>query len=397
MSEIISIPVAVIYVARHARLRFQKYEKHIIVWLAFSAISAVIGLISFNYNLRAFISGLFYIIRIIILIITLHFISDAFSENAISTDKIINYILKCYLLVCLIGFLQLFIFPVAYDWYHLFWSIGTTQYRVDPHVNRLLSTYMDPNYLAACLIIPFTISLTQWQDGRKGRVPLIFIYALSIILTVSRSGFLGLAFACAFAFLKPHMTKRNFLSDIVMLAVLLVAVAVLVLKNAAVIMRIVNSVSDPSTGARFDSWRYSFRIFTHSPVFGIGYNMFDAFSQSVLSTREVYFEDGADSSILLIMLSSGTIGTVYFISAVLKNTIKAIKGKRYKSFQNITIVFFTSLVLCNFNNLLFYVIWLFPMMLVSNVYLDEYNNRRVLCQEAVFEVPAVGNELYATQ
>ncbi len=81
---------------------------------------------------------------------------------------------------------------------------------------------------------------------------------------------------------------------------------------------------------------------------------------------------GNDSSLILIFISSGIIGTAYFIYLVAGRGIRAyIDRFKFKNNSAMGTIILTALVICNFNNLLFYILWIFPIFVLLNLKKEE--------------------------
>ena len=363
-SEALSILIS-IYMIVCKRVHYLKIEKQIMIWLLIATVSAILAFFLFNYTISGFVSGLFYSVRLVALILSSKFVIVSFARRKNPTELLLSIILNCYLFVCFIGFFQLIFFPVAYDWYRLFWNIGMARLNVDPHINRLISTYYDPNYLSSCLLIPFSICLFKWQEGDKRKFIYLVIYTITIVLTVSRSGLLGMAIIIMIFFLRRSKRKREIIRNILLSIIIIIAGIYMFSSNVAIIRRLFNSSKDQSTFDRFASWKYTINIFKYSPVFGIGYNMFDAFCNSVFGK----IGDKSDSSLILILISSGIIGSSYFIYALGGLFRKIIHHDINAEKYAMVSILVSALVISNFNNLLFLTSWLFPMLITINIFI----------------------------
>lgn len=363
LSEMVSIPVIAIYCLIKRKKTLQWHEKMILIWITISSVSAVIGWIAFDYETSTFMNGITYPIRILLLIYTVHFIGYAYKKNGLSYDNLIDYILKLYVVLCIIGTFQYMFYPVAYDWYNMFWSIGTYKYPVDPHRYRMISTYMDPNFLAACLLTPFALALERFQQGKKKYLVYLIVYAVSIVMTVSRSGILGLAIICIIMLFKIQMNRKTLIINFILILLMAAAVTLMLSRNTRIVDRILNISSDASAMARFNSWTYTIGMFRESPFIGIGYHMYEAFARS-----SHYFyssvESGSDSSLILILVSSGIVGTLFFFYFLVGSIRRLTRGKMNIKRDGMVYVavIASAVVITNFNNLLFYVFWLLPLL-----------------------------------
>ena len=275
------------------------------------------------------------------------------------------------MIVCLIGFFQLVFFPVAFDFYDVFYKLGFYIANPDPHINRLISTYLDPNYLSACLVIPFAIAFNQWKNGEKIKLVYVIIYAFTVVLTVSRSGVLGICLVIMISMLKWRYTSKDIVFDMIIILAVVAITIFMFSNNIRVIDRILNSSSDDSTYSRITSWHENVEIIKDNWLFGLGYNMIGAYRLNVMgSSISISTGYGSYSSLLLILTCSGIVGVIYCAYAL----GKILSDKLYFKFKNektiLIQILLTTLVITNFNNVLFYVLWILPMAFLINIYAD---------------------------
>lgn len=383
LAEIISIIVIIflIFNNNHNKKR-SNFNFKILIWVLIGFISLIINYIKFNYSINDVVYGAFYGFRIVHLIVLCSLIKDSFDKTSIK--KILDFVINCYIVVCCIGFLQVIFFPKAYDFYEIFYSLGVYFPDADPHVGRLVSTYFDPNYLASCLLIPTTICLIFWDkyNDKKYFIKYLVI-SLSILLTVSRSGLLGYIIVIllyTIGNIKIDNKKIKYSKRAIKLftATIFILVVSLFSGNIRVINRVTNSVNDKSTYYRIDNWEYSANIIKDNWFIGIGYNLLGTYSevnQGIIRGDSVKY--GSDSSLLLIAMTTGIVGFMYFIITVInyiKNNLKL--SKNNKIYLLGVIILISALVCCNFNNLLFYPLWLFSVLLILNLLEGEINENR---------------------
>lgn len=373
-SEIVSAFFVIRHFLRYKKISFYKYEKYILGWFIIAMLISAYISRKFNFGLIEFIYGISYSLRIILIIFTANIITFYFKKNKIDKNKVIVFLLNLYIVVCILGYIQLIFFPIALDYYNIFYSLGVYWANPDPHINRLLSTYFDPNYLASCLVIPFTIALNKWIEGKENKYLIyLIIYGITVVLTVSRSGILGICLVTMFSFLRRKFTRKNAMRNILILLLFIIAMIFLAVFDVRIIQRVINSSSDKSTFARFSSWESGYEIIKDNLFFGIGYNMIGSYRQHVLH-QNVSLSSGYGnySSIILILMSSGIIGCFYAAIALIKTLFfdKKFIAKNHDKSIIIKIIG-ASLIICNFNNLLFYILWIFPVILITDIYLYE--------------------------
>jgi len=395
VAEIIAFISCVILLILHKKdaIKVGKNNIKIIGWF----IIALIPMFLYKYNMKQIVYGALYPARAIATLAVAIVITNVFKKYEITGEKICKYFINNYLVVGVIGILQLIFYPEAYDFYDLFYNIGVYFTNPDPHTGRLLSTYFDPNFLAACMIIPTILALDLFSKTNKRKYLLEVIFFITIIvLTVSRSGVAGVCLAL-FIYAICTIKKENKKIKIggiqkrafgVMIATAVVFVLLTAFTNVRVFKRIIGSLEDESTYARVSDWSKGLKIMDKTdepteesndpvikndeinPLFGIGYNMIGFTEQNADKGAATSF--GNDSSLLLIYISSGIIGVIYFAYLVLSRLIKGYKERNKYMFNTAMItIILTSLVVCNFNNLLFYTLWIFPIFVLLNINKDE--------------------------
>ncbi|MBI5466956.1 MAG: O-antigen ligase family protein, partial [Candidatus Kerfeldbacteria bacterium] len=163
--------------------------------------------------------------------------------------------------LAVLGFIQLRLFPdfsfmVPQGW--------------DPHVGRLLSTWFDPNflggYLALLTTIAFTIALSRgWWAGRWWWAA-VFVMTVAIILTFSRSGYVGLVAGVGIV--------TAFRSRALLFVGLLAGIC-LVLFVPRIQERVIGvRTIDETAQLRLVSYRNALEVIRDHPVIGVGYNLY---------------------------------------------------------------------------------------------------------------------------
>lgn len=192
----------------------------------------------------------------------------------------------------------------------------------DPHKNRMVSTFFDPNFLGMyfviCLSAVFSYrkSLTNLPITNTYRILAYsagIIFLLGIFLTFSRSAWLALAVFIFFVGLKNKLLLATSVS--------LVLLAVFAVPR---VQTRISGITDPQDSASFRliSWQNAWEITKDNWIFGVGYNAFR------YAQRDYGFLDdtnlashsgaGSDSSLLLVWSTSGIFGLSIIASLFLK-------------------------------------------------------------------------------
>jgi len=192
----------------------------------------------------------------------------------------------------------------------------------DPHKNRMVSTFFDPNFLGMyfviCLsaVISFRKSLADHPAKNTYRI-LVYsasvVFFLGVFLTFSRSAWLALAIFIFFVGLKNKLLLATSVS--------LVLLAVFAVPR---VQTRISGITDPQDSASFRliSWQNAWEITKDNWVFGVGYNAFR------YAQRDYGFLDdtnlashsgaGSDSSLLLVWSTSGIFGLSIVVLVFLK-------------------------------------------------------------------------------
>lgn len=249
-----------------------------------------------------------------------YFAISQIAANFIKKEEVTNW-LQVLLLVgtgfALLGFAQIIIFPNL---------LFLTDYGWDPHDARLTSTFLDPNFAGGMLVIILAFSLSLFLNNRK---TLFFVLSLvsftAIILTFSRSSYLAAA---------TTLVVIGVLKSPKILAIFLVLFLVSFLLIGQVKARIIGAITfDQTAKARVESWQKAIIIAKDYPILGVGFNTY-RFAQAKAGFFPLdnpeggHSGAGSDSSILLVLATTGVIGTAAYIFLLFKIITKFAKNAK---------------------------------------------------------------------
>lgn len=218
------------------------------------------------------------------------------------------------------GFIQLVLLPD--------FTVLDSSYGWDPHNNRLASTFFDPNFAGAYLVITLSVYLGLVYLGifspLKQRLYFALYFILPLVglfLTFSRSAW-GMFAVVIFIF---GILKYRALLLIFVLLCFGVYFAVPRVQTR------LSGITDPADSAHFrlESWGNALKVFEESPVFGVGYNSYRyaQIEQGLFSVGETGGNSGAgaDASGLLVLATTGVVGFVLFSLGYLATIWAALK------------------------------------------------------------------------
>jgi len=218
----------------------------------------------------------------------------------------------------------------------------------------------------------------------------MFMQIIALGLTVSRSGIGAICVALfVFSILSIRYKDKRFFvlkfKEISILAILtLCTLAVVYMADdSRMVGRLKNIAQDPSAQARVESWTKAADTITttvakkSNTLMGVGYNMIGF----VRGTTDQSISFGVDSTLMLIVLTTGVIGILLYLLYVFKTLIDIIHIRNIDNFYTanaIVAIFIASLAASFFNNLLFYPLWFFPFLLISNYFIVYYKNDKFI-------------------
>jgi len=228
--------------------------------------------------------------------------------------KILTAISISALLLAIAGFIQLVIYPDLAQLEKAGW---------DPHINRLVSTWLDPNFVGgllsfiSCILIGITLHLKKFSQ-KIGLSTIILILLIAIFLTYSRSAYLALAAGLTVISL---LKSRKILIIALILATLGLTVSDRARERTAELFQSVTAIftetaqtPDPTAKLRLKSYDQTIQLIQKRPLLGSGYNTLRDVNhhEGFISDPEIHSAGGSDSSLLTILATTGILGFIPF-------------------------------------------------------------------------------------
>lgn len=212
--------------------------------------------------------------------------------------------------VAVLGLLQIFFLPDLRFLTNQGW---------DPHYFRLVSTFLDPNFTGAFLVLTL-ILIMQLKKTRVSCLFFIMVF-LALLLTFSRSSYgMLLVSGLTFSFLKRSI--KYFFATLMLFAILLLGFET----YSRMVATPRNISRDKSASFRLNTWQQGFTIFKNHPVLGIGFNAYRyGIKEYNLGDKQFLESHGSaanDSSLLFVLSTTGILGFgayLYFLFTLLKS------------------------------------------------------------------------------
>lgn len=283
-------------------------------------VSLIFG--SSNLFFKEIIISSLYLFRFISYTL-LYFVAKDVIKDTHRKNTVLRVLLVSCLLLAVLGFLQLNYFANFYklQWYKYGW---------DPHINRLTSTWLDPNYLGgylACAVVimlsmaVFYIKKRQWNTSIILAITIAVLMS-ALMLTYSRSAYLAL-FGGLFVLGIIRLRKLVLVTMIVSFVVfssstrLQERVFDAYLSFKALFTESTYAL-DPTAQLRIQSWVQGYNMFRESPVLGIGYNTLKFQNMRYgYAPVDKHSAGGFDSSLLTVLTTTGVAGFIVYCSLFL--------------------------------------------------------------------------------
>jgi len=283
LHDIIITLLLIFYISTNPKHR-PKLSQPILIFIITAIFSLIFNAARFPTK-QIFISGL-YLVRFTAYS-GLYFV---FTDKRIKKLKIPLKKLLIYssLAVAVFGIIQYIFVPDTRFLTSLNW---------DDHYYRVISTFGDPSYVGAILLLGLILAISAKFS------PWIYpVYLIPLFLTYSRSTYLALITAV----LAYSLIKRRF--KILLISILSLAVILPFLPQPG--GEGVNLTRIFSITSRFDNYQESIDIFKQSPVFGIGFNTLRYYRHDFISHSAA----GLDSSLLFVLVTTGIIGLLAYLN-----------------------------------------------------------------------------------
>ncbi len=280
------------------------------------------------------ISGSLYLLRII------SYYSFSLLVYRLSIGTKIKNLLLTIMLFSIIVFMLLGMYQYLYfydlrDLYFVGW---------DEHYYRLSSTLLDPGYSAVVFIIGLIIILkSKIIKIIYFKYILVFMFLMSLLLTFSRAGYLTFLFLMIFLY-------RKYYKLFILVMSLLLLILIMIPKPHSSGVELYRTFSIYS---RLDNYKNTFLIFLKTPLFGVGYNNICRYRTDYLNieNRLSHSCSGSDSSIMLMLSTTGVVGIMVFVNSLYKINQSFNRGE----FDKLLIITFLTILLNSFfNNSFFY-------------------------------------------
>lgn len=319
-------------------------------FLVFATISWIFSL--FIFHQINVLYGLLYLFRLISYvyfgIYVWNFIKKEIGNKRILTDSL----LAISVVSAFFGWIQFFTFSDIKPFFVWGWDI---------HLFRLVGTFLDPTFLGLIIVFGLIVSIYKFIDNRKWKDMFITAFLLvSLAFTYSRASYIAFVIAIVAIVYSEKRFKK--------LLLLIVGLSVLAFLLPTAKNHSIELFRSFSAVAKVDNYQTTLKIFSKSPVFGVGYNNMCIAYQKFIGAQDFSSHacSGSDSSLLFVLATTGAIGLIVFIFFVYR--IYQILP-RNRNFTILLVSFWSLFIHSIFSNSMFYP-WImgWMMILLAEVY-----------------------------
>jgi len=300
-----------------------KFPKFSLLFLLFSLSALISLLISLpKYSLEEIAVSSFYLFRWFIYLLSSIVLFNMIDKKLITKERVINTFIASGVAISVIGFIQLVVLP---DFTVLNPELGW-----DPHKNRLASSFFDPNFVGAYLVLCLTLLLDRFINKKfYKKIDLVSfgIMLLALFLTFSRSAWAMFAVTI--------LIYGLFKSKLLLITAFLVAFMAYFATPR--IQTRISGITDPADSAslRIVSWKNTIEIIKDNLLLGVGFNTFRYVQKEygflTPETLNIHSGSGSDSSILLVWATTGVFGLAIYLTSLLfpvyESFVKKYSGK----------------------------------------------------------------------
>ena len=258
-----------------------------------------------------------------------------------------------------VGYFQYFFFPSLR---------GLTYEGWDPHLYRMFSTFLDPNFFGSFLVLAFLMGIgifftVKKRDAKVFLGTAILLTLFGIFLTFSRSAYIALLVGLSLlVYLKGY---KKWLFIVLGTVILLGGLSLALLHRQS---EGTNLLRTASTAARIGNMQRAISIIADNPILGVGFNAY-RYAQhrkgfiGGQGWETSHSGGGVNNSYLFVWATTGIFGLAAFFYLLVSFFRTA---KRSKSTMSIVLLASLGAILVNslFENTFFYpavILWIFVL------------------------------------
>jgi O-antigen ligase len=183
----------------------------------------------------------------------------------------------------------------------------------DLQKHRLVSTFLDPNYAGALIMMALLVQLALLSSGARVARWKLALFGAALLVTLSRSSLLAMVIGIGCIVLARGLSKR--------LVAVLAVVSVGTLASLPYLIRFALqynklTVTDESAMGRLINWARAWTVFSEHPVIGIGFNAWGPISRREGWEAVSAAAFGIEGGVLFIAVLTGLVGLTLYLGTM---------------------------------------------------------------------------------
>lgn len=291
------------------------------------------------FGVKEVMFGSLYLLRVLAYSALFYETKNLLQKKKVKEKHIFHALVIVSYLIALLGFIQYAFIP---DFR------GALSYGWDDHLYRLVGTFLDPGFTGILLVLGFVVSFYLWEQTRKKVYGVGNIFLLvALLLTYSRASYLAYFAVSGLLFLFVRWSMKKY---IVIFAVLFILSLPLLPRPEGEGVKLERT---STVHTRVSNYEETLIMWRESPLVGLGFNTLCFARNRYISqsSPESHSCFGADSSVLLILATTGVLGFIVFLQTmwrITKSSLVTHEGRLF--FASLCALF----VNASFVNSLFY-------------------------------------------
>ncbi len=290
-----------------------------------------------KYPIPEVVRGSLYLIRFISYYFFFELVWNVTHKSEAMKQKVLHILINALGLTALLGWVQYFFLPDL-RWLKLFnW---------DDHLYRLTGTLLDPGFMGILMVFGFLISvILYFHKKQKSILVYSAIFLITCLFTYARASYLSLVvgvLSISFQAILQRMRKSQ--SSIANWIPAYAGMTVLVLVSLGGMLFMLPRTAGEgvklertnSIFEKFKNYGETSEIIANNPVFGVGFNTYCSELTRSFENKEKSFEShacsGSDSSILFILATTGVVGAIVLLNALMQIPTYITKSKYSQMF-----------------------------------------------------------------
>ena len=249
--------------------------------------------------------------------------------------------------VAALGLVQYFWYPYLRNLSYLGW---------DPHLYRVFSTFLDPNFAAIFFVLTLWLGTYLWFQNKQRWIVGLgeIVVFIALLLTYSRSGYLALVFGIvAMAVFSKHAKQA------IVIILLFIGMLFLLPHKDGEGVKLFRTVS---TVARVGNWQRGFTLIKEAPLLGHGFNTLRYVQRKYgwVDDAQIVSHAGAglDNSMEYVWATTGVLGFgiyLWLLARIFRMGKSVLQSVKFRQLGIVIITTMVSVVIhSQFSNSLFF-------------------------------------------